>query len=152
MYHAACVFWLQIQCLDFMFFMKKEISMKVINSTKNKQIIKKNKLKGSVWYIYLKTETYCLKTFVKIHVGEKVCENTWNVVWRLKMIVWKYKPNTPQRHSKNILSSVIKTNREWKLSKMQVEPCNDNCSGNDFTFSMCTFHYIPRQPFTKCGH
>ena len=59
-----------------MFFMKKEISMKVINSTKNKQIIKKKQDKGSVWYMCLKIENYCLKTFVEIHVGEKVCENT----------------------------------------------------------------------------
>ena len=44
----------------------------------------------------LKTENYCLKTLMKIRVDEKMCENTWNVVWRLKMIVWKYKPNTPK--------------------------------------------------------
>ena len=28
--------------------------------------------KGPVWYVCLKTENYCLKTFMKIHVGEKV--------------------------------------------------------------------------------
>ena len=28
----------------------------------------------------LKTENYCLKTFVKIRVGEKVGENAWNIV------------------------------------------------------------------------
>ena len=33
-----------------------------------------------VWYMCLKTENCCLKTFVKIRVGEKVCGNTWNVV------------------------------------------------------------------------
>ena len=29
-----------------------------------------------VWYMCLKTKNYCLKIFVKIRVGEKVCENT----------------------------------------------------------------------------
>ena len=43
----------------------------------------------------LKIENCCLKIFVKIRVGEKVCRNTWNVVQKLKMVVWKYKPNTP---------------------------------------------------------
>ena len=28
---------------------------------------------GLVWYVYLKTENYCLKTFVKIRVGKKIC-------------------------------------------------------------------------------
>ena len=50
---------------------------------------------GSVWYMYLKTENCCLKIFVEIRVGEKMCENAWNVVWKLKMVVWKHKPNTP---------------------------------------------------------
>ena len=27
------------------------------------------------WYMHLKTENYYLKICVKIHVGEKVCEN-----------------------------------------------------------------------------
>ena len=31
---------------------------------------------GPVWYMCLKTENCCLKTFVKIRVGEKVCGNT----------------------------------------------------------------------------
>ena len=31
---------------------------------------------GSVWYMCLKTENCYLKTFMEIHVGEKVCENT----------------------------------------------------------------------------
>ena len=31
---------------------------------------------GSVWYICLKTENCCLKTFVEIRVGEKVYGNT----------------------------------------------------------------------------
>ena len=35
---------------------------------------------GGVWYMYLKTENICLKTCVEIRVGEKVCENTYNVV------------------------------------------------------------------------
>ena len=30
---------------------------------------------GSVWYMCLKTESYCLKTMVEIRVGEKVYEN-----------------------------------------------------------------------------
>ena len=30
----------------------------------------------SVWYMCLKTENCCLKTFVEIRVSEKVCENT----------------------------------------------------------------------------
>ena len=28
---------------------------------------------GPVWFVCLKTENCCLKTFVKIRVGEKVC-------------------------------------------------------------------------------
>ena len=28
----------------------------------------------------LKTENYCLKTFVEIRVDEKICENTSNIV------------------------------------------------------------------------
>ena len=35
---------------------------------------------GPIWYMRLKTENCCLKTFVEIHVGEKVCRNTCNVV------------------------------------------------------------------------
>ena len=35
---------------------------------------------GSVWYICLKTENCYLKTFVEIRVGEKMYENTYNVV------------------------------------------------------------------------
>ena len=35
---------------------------------------------GSVWYVCLKIENYCLKIFMEIRVGEKVCENAWNVV------------------------------------------------------------------------
>ena len=31
---------------------------------------------GAVWYVCLKTENYCLKTFMKIRVGEKVHLNT----------------------------------------------------------------------------
>ena len=31
---------------------------------------------GHVWYMCLKTENCCLKTFMEIRVGEKVCENT----------------------------------------------------------------------------
>ena len=31
---------------------------------------------GPVWYMCLKTENYCLNTFVKIRVDEKVGENT----------------------------------------------------------------------------
>ena len=30
---------------------------------------------GSIWYMCLKTENCCLKIFVEIRVGEKVCEN-----------------------------------------------------------------------------
>ena len=30
---------------------------------------------GSVWYMYLKIENYCLKIFVKIYIDEEVCEN-----------------------------------------------------------------------------
>ena len=30
--------------------------------------------------MHLKTENYCLKTCVKIRVGEKVCRNTCNIV------------------------------------------------------------------------
>ena len=43
----------------------------------------------------LKIKNCYLKIFVKIRVDEKMCENAWNVVWKLKIIVWKYKPNTP---------------------------------------------------------
>ena len=35
---------------------------------------------GAVWYTCLKTKNCYLKTFVEIHVGEKVCENAGNVV------------------------------------------------------------------------
>ena len=31
---------------------------------------------GPVWYMCLKIENCCLKTFVEIHVGEKMYENT----------------------------------------------------------------------------
>ena len=34
------------------------------------------KHKKYAWYMCLKTENCNLKTFVKIRVGEKVCENT----------------------------------------------------------------------------
>ena len=34
--------------------------------------IKINGRLGSVWYVCLKTENYCLKTFVEIRMGEKV--------------------------------------------------------------------------------
>ena len=36
----------------------------------------RTKHKKYVWYMCLKTENCYLKTFVKIRVGEKVCENT----------------------------------------------------------------------------
>ena len=52
-----------------------------------------------VWYMYLKTENCYLKIFMKIHVGEDVCENAWNVVWKLKMVIWKHKSNSPRHHS-----------------------------------------------------
>ena len=42
---------------------------------------------GSVWYMCLKIENYCLKIFVKIRMSEKIYENTWNVVRKLKMII-----------------------------------------------------------------
>ena len=35
----------------------------------------RTKHKKYVWYMCLKTENCYLKTFVKIRVGEKVCEN-----------------------------------------------------------------------------
>ena len=35
---------------------------------------------GGVWYIHLKIENCCLKTCVKIRVGEKVCGSTYNIV------------------------------------------------------------------------
>ena len=35
---------------------------------------------GPVWYMCLKTENYCLKTFVEIRVGEKVYWKMWNIV------------------------------------------------------------------------
>ena len=43
----------------------------------------------------LKIKNCYLKIFVKICVDEKMYKNTWNIVWKLKIIVWKYKPNTP---------------------------------------------------------
>ena len=33
-----------------------------------------------VWYMCLKTENCCLKIFMEIRVGEKVCWNAWNAV------------------------------------------------------------------------
>ena len=38
------------------------------------------KLLSPVWYVCLKIENCCLKIFVEICVGEKVCENALNVV------------------------------------------------------------------------
>ena len=35
-----------------------------------------NRLLGSVWYMYLKTKNYYLKTFLKIYVGGKIYKNT----------------------------------------------------------------------------
>ena len=35
---------------------------------------------GPVWYVCLKTENCCLKIFVEVRVGEKMCWNAWNVV------------------------------------------------------------------------
>lgn len=35
---------------------------------------------GGVWYIYLKIENCCLKIYVEICVGKKVCKNTCKVV------------------------------------------------------------------------
>ena len=35
---------------------------------------------GPVWYVCLKTENCCLKTFVEIRVGEKIYKNTCNVI------------------------------------------------------------------------
>ena len=40
------------------------------------KLIKISDIIGLVWYMCLKTENYCLKTFVKICVGEKMYENT----------------------------------------------------------------------------
>ena len=42
---------------------------------------------GGVWYMYLKTENMCLKICVEIRVDEKVCENTCNIVKKLKTYV-----------------------------------------------------------------
>ena len=30
--------------------------------------------------MHLKTENMCLKTYVELHIGEKVCGNTYNAV------------------------------------------------------------------------
>ena len=35
---------------------------------------------GYVWYMWLKIENYYLKIFLKIHVNEKMYQNTYNVV------------------------------------------------------------------------
>ena len=35
---------------------------------------------GSVWYIYLRTENYCLKIFIKIRVDKEIYKNTCNIV------------------------------------------------------------------------
>ena len=59
---------------------------------------------GPVWYVCLKTKNCCLKTFVEIRVGEKVRWNTWNVVWKLKIVVWKHKPNTPSASTFSLFS------------------------------------------------
>ena len=45
----------------------------------------------------LKIENCYLKIFVEIRVDEKMGGNAWNVVWKLKIVVWKYKPNTTSR-------------------------------------------------------
>ena len=41
-----------------------------------------NELKDlrAVWYMCLKTENCCLKTFIKIRISEKVYWNAWNIV------------------------------------------------------------------------
>ena len=43
----------------------------------------------------LKIENYCLKIFIEIRVGEKVDKNMWNIVEKLKNVIWKHKPNEP---------------------------------------------------------
>jgi len=37
-------------------------------------------IEESVWYMHLKIENTCLKTYVKIHVDEKVYENMYNII------------------------------------------------------------------------
>ena len=40
--------------------------------------------RGSVWYLCLNNS---FQFFLKIHVGEKICKNTYNVVYKLKICV-----------------------------------------------------------------
>ena len=57
---------------EFSILMKIQISIYLI-------LTKYHKMKryiGPVWYMCLKIKNCCLKTFVEIHVGEKVCGNT----------------------------------------------------------------------------
>ena len=42
--------------------------------------LKKKKNTGPILYMCLKTENGCLKTFIKIRVGEKLCWNAWNII------------------------------------------------------------------------
>ena len=44
--------------------------------------------------MHLKIENYYLKTCMEIRISEKVCENTYNIVQKLKIVIWKYVPNT----------------------------------------------------------
>ena len=32
--------------------------------------------------------------FLEINMDKKIYGNTWNVVWKLKIVVWKHEPNT----------------------------------------------------------
>ena len=44
-----------------------------IRQQKLKQLLHCIRPRGPVWYVCLKTKNCCLKTFIEIRVGEKVC-------------------------------------------------------------------------------
>ena len=58
--------------------------------TKDEEILE---FLGSIWYVCLNN------SFQKIHIGKKICENTCNIVWKLKICVWNYLPNGPLNFS-----------------------------------------------------
>ena len=67
---------------------------------------------GSVWYVCLKIENCCLKTFVEIHVGEKI-------YWIRKMLFknWKWLfENTNQTPPE----CLVKTVKKYFLKKLSI--------------------------------
>ena len=60
----------------FLVFLYVQSSSLISDSQKRKEKSSLKSALGPVWYMCLKTENCCLKTFVEIRVGEKIGENT----------------------------------------------------------------------------